>query len=226
MSMIHTAMVRCGACGEETEARWAASVNADRRPDLRDAILSGSFQSLTCPNCETAVRLPAHLTYLDHGRGDWLLVEDIDQLGTWAETETEALSVFRETFGPGASAAAQELAEGVSPRVVFGWAALREKLLCTEHGVDDVTLELVKLATMRSGMDTPVGSGVALRLSAVDDDTLTLDAVDEKTERVDASASVPRSLLDDVADEPAAWAALREQLVTGPFVDINRMVVG
>ena len=33
----------------QTGFRLAASVNADRRPDLREAILEGSFQAETCP---------------------------------------------------------------------------------------------------------------------------------------------------------------------------------
>lgn len=38
-------MATCPACGAELEAETVASVNADRRPDLRDAILDGIFSA-------------------------------------------------------------------------------------------------------------------------------------------------------------------------------------
>ena len=36
------------------------------------------------------------------------------------------------------------MGEGFQPRLVFGWPALREKLLCASLSLNDVDLELLK----------------------------------------------------------------------------------
>src|SRR6185437_14909973 len=149
MSIFNDATATCPNCGEAVEISWAASVNADRRPDLRVAVLDGSFQAETCPTCGTQMRLPSHLTYVDIARHTWVLVESPDQIGDWHAHEKQAQSLFDESFGPTAPAAARELAEGVSPRLVYGWPALREKIICNTLGLEDVTLELLKMAVIR-----------------------------------------------------------------------------
>jgi len=226
MSIFNTATATCPECGEPVEISWAASVNADRRPDLRSAILDRSFQAEFCPTCGQPMRLPPHLTYVDLARRNWILVEDVAELPQWAVHEAEAGKLFEESFGPAAPPVAQELASGVRPRLVFGWPALREKLICTELGLDDVQLELLKLAVMRGVAGTPVGDGLALRLVAGNDDTLTLDVVNDATETAVSTTELPRSLYDDIGTDTAAWAPLRARLVNEIFVDVQRFMIG
>src|SRR3954471_7312048 len=129
MSLFTTAEVTCGACGNKHEVLRAASINADRREDLRQAILDGSFQLETCVSCGERMRLPAQVSYLDIGRGQWIIAEDTAGLETWREAEARAQGLFDSTFGRAAPPLARELGGGLAPRLVFGWPAMREKLL-------------------------------------------------------------------------------------------------
>ena len=171
------------------------------------------------------LRLPAHLTYLDIGRRNWIVLEDAELIGDWATQEAETQALFDTTFGAGAPAMARSLADGLQPRLVYGWPALREKLRVTDYGLDDVTLELLKLALMRGAAGTPVGPGVALRLVAASDASLTFDATDEQTEASLGAAVVPRSLYNDIKGDAETWAALRAELTNRVFVDINRLMM-
>src|SRR4051794_37808401 len=149
MSLFTPESVTCGACGKTSQVLRAGSINADRREDLRQAILDGSFQAETCPHCGERMRLPAKLSYLDIGRRQWIIAEDTTELETWREAEGRAQALFDTTFGRAAPRLERELGSGLAARVVFGWPALREKVLCGGLGLDDLTLELLKLAIMR-----------------------------------------------------------------------------
>src|SRR5581483_8553084 len=140
MSVFHQAIVKCSNCGTENGVEVSASVNADRRPDLRTAILDGSFQAVPCASCGTTLRLPPHLTYLDMGRGQWIVVDAFAALPNWKASETEAQGAYDLAFGADAPEAAREIGEGLSPRLVFGFPALCEKLIVGDLGLDDTTL--------------------------------------------------------------------------------------
>ncbi len=226
MSIFNSANAVCPECGETVEISWAASVNADRRPDLRLAILDSSFQAEPCPICESTMRLPPHITYLDVARGHWILVEDVTELSRWPALEEEADRLFSDSFGAKAPSMAKDIGTGMQKRLVFGWPALREKLFCAELGLDDVELELLKVAVIRGVDDVPIGEDLALRLVAGDSETLTFDVTDDDTEERVATTEVPRSLYDDIVGDTDAWAPLREQLVTETFVDVARFMVG
>jgi hypothetical protein len=223
MSIFNTAVMTCPACQHETEISWVASVNADRRPDLRDALLDGSLQAEPCSVCGEKLRLPPHLTYVDMARGNWLLVDTVDEIPNWRAHELEATTLFDDAFGASAPQVAQELAKGVSPRIVFGWPALREKVLCSALGIDDVTLELLKTSVIRNVPGMALGQ--SLRLTGGTDTSLTLAVMDDASEAVTATTDVPRSLIDDIAGDVAAWAPLRARLTAGPLVDVARFVL-
>lgn len=225
MSIFNTAQATCPSCGDKVEISWAASVNAVRRPDLRAAVLDRSFQAKDCPSCGTRMRLPPHLTYVDMARGDWVLVNAANELPAWTEKEAEAKALFDDSFGPSAPAASREMADGVRPRIAFGWPALREKLICTELGLDDVTLEILKIAMIRT-LGGAALAGPTLRLVKGDDKTLTFDIVDDATEASTLTTDVPRGLYDDIAGDTAAWAPLRERFANTALVDLTRFTVG
>src|ERR1700710_1353279 len=153
MSLFNTAQVECPACGRKQDVQLVASVNAGRRPDLRAAILDRTFQFRQCDVCETPLRLPLHMTYLDMGRRAWILAETTEALPHWPDAVAEANATFEETYGAGAPAAVQDLAGGVSPRIVFGWPALREKIVCNDLALDDVVVETMKAAILRTRPD-------------------------------------------------------------------------
>jgi hypothetical protein len=226
MSRFFSETFPCPNCKKPMGFGIVASVNADRRPDFREAILQGTFQRGTCTQCAKPFRIEPELTYFDGGRRQWILVEPAARLGDWPALEQNARSTFDRTYGPEAAKSVQKLGKTLQARVTFGWAALREKLLCAQHGLDDVTLELVKIALIRSLDDVPLGSQNELRLTDLQRDELKLSWIIAAAELPIENLSVPRALYDEIAADQTGWSELRAQISSGPFVDVHRLLVG
>jgi hypothetical protein len=222
MSIFDEATADCPACGAESEFEAVVSVNGDRRPDLRAEILAGTFQACACPKCGTQVRLPPQFTYLELRRQHWIAVHPPAAVEDWQAHEQAALETFDEAFGKDAPEAAQELATGLVPRVVFGWAALQEKLLAAELGLDDVVLELLKIALVNELAGLTVTADAEMRLSDGDTETLGFDWLHAETGEVLESFAVPRQAYDDIAADSGPWDALRARMVGPAFVDLKR----
>ena len=226
MSMFHPATITCPKCGTEMTVERNASVNADRRPGLRAAILDGSFQATECAKCHAAMRLPPHLTYIDVGRGNWIAAEPATMLEQWPEVEEEVFDVYARAFGDEAPAAARELGEGLRPRLVFGWAALREKLICEDLRLDDTTLELLKMAIMRDVDSPPAADETELRLVGGDAENLAFQWIVTRSERPIAALSVPRDVYDGIVESPDPWEVARGKFENVFLVDLRRLIAG
>ncbi len=226
MSLFKSVTLTCPACGEAMAFDAAYSVNADRRPDLREAIVEGTFQRHSCPACEATFRLDPEMTYLDVAQGQWIVVHPARALGDWEQYEGEAVSSFSTSYGEKASPAAKAIGDDLDARVAFGWSALREKLLIAEAGLNDADLELVKIAMLRGLDNMPLGEDTELRLVAVEDDELVMAWVRVDGETVVETLRVPRDLYDEIAADKKGWQPLREAVTQGPFVDMQRLMVG
>jgi len=204
----------------------ADSVNADRRPDLREDVLNRRFQIQTCKHCDESFRLDPQLNYLDVGRNQWISVQPYDQMREWVDLEVAAENVFEEAYGNRAPDAAKEIGSGITPRLTFGWAAMREKIVLNAAELDDVTVELMKIAMIRGLGDVPLNPGVECRLvGETEDGELVLSWIDAQTEATVEEMRVPRSLYDEIAGDDD-WNALRSSLKTGPFVDLQKLYMG
>jgi len=225
MSLFVPVSAECSQCCTQVKADLAASVNADRRPDLRDAILDGSFQSMACPTCGTSVRFPAHLSYIDMNRGQWILVEDASRLAELTQVESEAQDLYDRFFGKRAPPLQQTIGHEMTPRLVFGWPALREKLIAQTAGLDDITLELFKISILRNVPAPPLADTTELRLIDIDDATLTLRWLNASNEEGIADLTLERPLFDEFALSLEKWAALRADLEGVLFVDLKRILL-
>jgi hypothetical protein len=225
MSLLHKAIATCQSCAAETAVRYAASVNADRRPDLRAAILDGSFQSEACPGCGARLRLPAQLTYLDLAFGQWIIANPAEALAQWPAEEAYAVRIFERSFGAEAPEAAREIGREVTPRVVFGWPALREKILCTAFQLDDTILELLKIAVLRNVSNPPLEAAAELRLTGRDGAELELTWMNAVSEKQVANLMVPGGIYDDIAVDLTPWAGLSARVRGSMFVDMQRLLI-
>ena len=72
MSLFQSVNLTCPSCDSLITMDSVGSVNADRRPDLRDDIIHNRFQDVTCENCGNSFRLQPNFNYLDAGRGQWI----------------------------------------------------------------------------------------------------------------------------------------------------------
>jgi hypothetical protein len=224
MSLFTPVNAQCPACGTENELQVVGSVNADRRPDLRRQILDRTFQAATCTHCATKFRLPPLFTYVDFERNQWIQAHPSDEVAAWEEHEKDAQEIFDAVYGADAPEAAQEIGQAMNRRLTFGWPAVTEKLLCGELGLDDVTLELLKIAVLRSVPRPPLADGAELRLERAEDGKLVLSWMISATEARLNSLRIPRDVYDDIAGD-AAWAELRHELTGHMFVDMNRLLI-
>lgn len=225
MSLFQTVSVPCPACGKPNAFEAAHSVNADRRPDLRDAILDGSFQRQDCASCGESFRMDPEFNYIDVGAGQWIGCFPSAELGRWRAAEARARAAYDRTFGAAAPASARALAEKMDVRVVFGWAALREKLLARAEGLDDLSLELVKIAMLRGTDNGSLGDATELRLGGTDGLDLQMAWIVAANERPVELLRVPRQLYHDIDQDRAGWASLREELGQGLLVDYQRLML-
>ena len=226
MSLFNSVALTCPSCGLEQAFDAVMSVNADRRPDLRTAIIADEFQRVNCARCSAALRLDPDFTLLDQAQGLWIDAAPLAALAHWKQREDLTRATFNEAYGAGASKGAVAIGGRLRVRLTFGWAALREKLFAADQVLDDVALELCKTVILRSGAPAAISATTELRLLDVQGDDLVfvwVDAVDQ--ERGD-SLQVSRSLYNDIAgDTSGDWQSLRDTLTVGPYVDINRVLI-
>ena len=225
MSLFENVTLPCPACGESVEFEAVSSVNADRRPDLRDAILDGTFQQEPCGNCKVPFRLDPQFSYAHTGGGQWIVVHPFGSIGDWENLEKRARQSFERSYGPAAPPAARSLGAGLKPRLVFGWPALREKILAAQNGLDDIELELTKMAVLRNSDEAPITANTELRLVDIKDGQLIMSWVVPNTEEVAQTLGVPRGLFDEIAADRKGWQTLRDELSGNLFIDMQRLML-
>jgi hypothetical protein len=224
MSIFAEATAICPTCRTEASLTWPASINADRRPDLRAAILDGTLYTLPCRTCGETLTFEPHISYLDVGRRQWILAESVDEAARWREHETNAGRVFDLAFGAASSPAARAIGERLATRIVFGWPAMAEKLRCADLGIDDAVLEVLKLAIVGQGPSRPLNPDLDLRLLGQEGTDLALAWVDRETGEATEQLTVPEAAWLAIKAEPEPWRDAMAA-VTGPlFVDMSRLL--
>ena len=206
MSLFEPAELACPACGVLITAELSNSVNADRRPDLRDEIMAAQFQRVPCDACGIAVQLPPALTYVDMARSQWILANPAASLAEWTELESIVRDTFEASYGAAAPSVAQEIGRALRPRIVFGWPALRERLIAAAEGIDDVDLECLKLGGVRNVGGSLLNDESEFRLVDADEDTLVLAWLVSDTEQELSFLEVPRATLAQIAGDAALVA--------------------
>ncbi len=140
MSTFQSQVVPCASCGVAFQVHVLEGLHISRLPDQRRAILDERFHAFACPGCgdTTVVLTPA--IYTDFDRSHYVAVE-VD--GDWRDHRERHRQVFDQSFlyGPGI---AEGLSRSLVCRLVFGYRALREKLLLWDGGFDDRVFEAMK----------------------------------------------------------------------------------
>jgi hypothetical protein len=225
MSIFNTTELACPNCATRVSFDLVHSVNVDRRPDLRQAILDRSFQREACPACGHTFRVEPEFTYLNLQRGQYIAVWPIGRLGEWKALEARSQAAFDKSFGAGAPPQVRALGKKLAPRVVFGWAALNEKLIAADAGIDDRSLELGKAGALGNLDIVPVGAEQELRLVAVQDDELKLGWITTGGDELVDVIGLPRSAIAEIEADPEPWQELRAELSGSMFVDLQRCLL-
>jgi len=138
-------------------------LHVTRLPDQRQAILDGSFQRYKCEVCASEFVFEGQTIYTDFSRMEYIAIE-APPIGDWRADRDRHMQIYDTNveFGP---PVAKELASGLRTRLVYGLAALREKLMVWDEGIDDRVLELCKAAWFEREKIGP--TDFVLRLDAV-----------------------------------------------------------
>lgn len=222
MSIFQSTELACPVCGNTAAFDLVVSVSADRRPDLRQEILDGKFQSKSCPSCDSRFRVDPEFTFIDLARGQYIGVWPVSKRREWRACADLTLQGFDAAFGRNAGPEAQAIGGTIEPRAVFGWPALVEKILARSAGIDDRTLELAKVAALQRLEDAPLPGANELRLVNASPTELVVAWVHTEDERLGSALRIPRSLIAEIEKAPDSWRALRDDVSEGLVVDFQR----
>lgn len=117
-------MIECPHCHMETEHKVIDHINIDRNPELRAKVQDLSVFRVKCPNCGETVLAVHPCLYHDMA----------NQFMVWLWTEDG--QVPKAEFDPLA---------GYTLRVTDSLNTFREKINILERGLDDRTIEIMKL---------------------------------------------------------------------------------
>ena len=203
--------VACPACGAEVDLQVPAVVDAERQPELAARVADYSLPRTRCPSCGGTFRVDSPFLYLDGRRG--LAVETVPSrdLADWRGLE-KRLQAF-ETRSPMPDAERYTVR-----RLVFGLRQLNEKVFVATHGLDDVRLELLKLALMSMKPELAkrlTGAFPELLLEGLSGDDLVFLVLTRDPEGAlrQAQLPVPRRLYDAMerdGDFAGGFSELRE----------------
>lgn len=125
----------CPKCGESTEGKLYSSINATNTPHLRNELLEEKLFQWRCHSCGHEVRLTYPMLYNDMKKRFMIyLIPEIDrfQLAD-ADLEDEFANL-----------------KGIRKRLAPDFNVFREKLFIFENGLDDMAVEMTKLAISES----------------------------------------------------------------------------
>ena len=226
MSIFKPVRLACPSCGAGVDFQAVSSVNADRAPHLRQQIVDETFQREACAACGTTFRLSPKFSLIDHGRDSWIAVLPATERDEWPEHEKAAAASFERAYGAGASPSIRKIGSTIRRRLVFGWAALREKLVAQDLHLDDLALELTKMALLRSSGSAPIGASTELRLLGGDATRLAFAWLLSSDESLVEGLEVERAAYDEIAaDTGGDWAELRADFDGALFVDMGRLTI-
>src|SRR5262245_6304595 len=145
MSQTATHEVRC-SCGAIVSVFCADSINAERHPHMRDAILARTLHVFRCEACLASIVVDKPFVYVDLTRRQLYSVQPQALRAQEREHGQALVEVFERTLGQHAGATARAMFDGdkFQIRLCYGSEALREKLVAHDAGLRDLALEALK----------------------------------------------------------------------------------
>lgn len=224
MSTLFSIELRC-ACAATVVVRIADSLNANRMPDARCWVLDRTLFQQPCSCGRTVVALHPVL-YTDFDRGLWIQVLPEDLRPDYHAREPEVLAAYHRAFDPGTGARFLPALGGlVSPRLVYGYEELREKVVAADHGLDDVIVEVLKLEVLATHPDLLRSGVMLLTLEGADAGSLQLRAhhfAPGGRGEILGDVVVSRALYTALAEREAALTESYPSLFEGVYVNVQR----
>lgn len=144
-------VLQCPRCGEYHNVETFTSVNTAKDPDLKARVKDGSLFVWECPHCGAKNLIKGELLYHDPE----------EKLMVWLLPEGAR--------PPGAVEEAVKQLEGYTLRRVADAGSLIEKVNIHEAGLDDVTVEMLKMVTRTEMSEkTPAVQDVPMKFFRLD----------------------------------------------------------
>jgi hypothetical protein len=234
VSQTATREIEC-SCGARVQVFVADSINAERHPHMRQAVLDRNLHVFKCSACDIGIVVENRFWYLDLDRGQFYGVwPNRDRAGDRACGET-VVNAFELALGERAGATARTLFDATTfhVRLCFGNEELREKIIACEAGLSDLALEALKVRilaeTRELGEVDLVKLGVqTMRLDHVEDNgdlAFYFEQATAPTRVLEIGMVVPRKSYDDFAAIP--WQdllATYQGIASGPHVSLLRLL--
>lgn len=141
MSKLDRTSGSCGNCGEEVDVEYWSSVNIKLDPTLKQKMLDYELNIFECPKCKSRSILPFDLLYHDMDKRLWFQLTFAEEIDASLNQQNELIKEMKELTGN----VGELMSVDYTRRLVTSYEQLVEKVLIFDEGLDDRTLELIKL---------------------------------------------------------------------------------
>lgn len=151
--------VECPHCGDSFDADFWTVVRGDRDAEVKEQILSGEFDILMCPKCETMFQHEEPFLYIDPGKD--LLAFVMPE--SYLEKKDEWIARMKKDYEPVRASLASGQGVTGEPQFLFGLAPLTA-LLETDRDREEET-EVMEFIAREAGLQLlPVRPAAAREL--------------------------------------------------------------
>lgn len=228
MSITETFSLDCD-CGARVEVLCCLSINAERHPHLREALLDRTLHQFQCGACGAALAVEKRLAYVDLPRREFYSsAPERDRAEERALAE-DVIAAWHLAFGDQAPVSVGALFDTgrFQVRLCFGLEELREKVVAREAGLDDLALEVLKAQLMAENVEWARLGVRTLRLDHVEPDgrlAFLLERASDPPTVLDVGLLVERARHDRIVATP--WRQLCASypgIASGPYVSVLRL---
>lgn len=138
MSINSKKTIKCPQCAQMSEQNVWHSITVSDSADLKRDLLSGRVNMFCCPSCGYRALIPEPLLYHDEEKSLMLSFSPCT-----GEAEREKL--FKEIRKASRESGELENLVGYNLRFVYDYNSLLEKLLIFDNGLNDRTIEVLKV---------------------------------------------------------------------------------
>lgn len=228
MSITASHKIYCD-CGAQISVFVCNSLNPERHPHFRDALMERTLHVFECGACGKRVAVENRMTYVDLGRKQFCAVAPEAERHLERQLGEELAAAWRIALGDDAPASVRALfdADSFHVRLCFGLEELREKLVAREAGLRDLPLEAFKGELMAANPEWSDAGVRTLRLDHVEEDGRLAFFFERATQPptvLDGGLLCDRARYDELAAMP--WRSLLDErpwLASGPHVSLLRL---
>lgn len=188
MSLNSKQNVRCPQCGQMSEITVWNMITVDDSADLKQDLLSGRVNMFHCPSCSHTALMPTPMLYQDDKKrllisfspcSDPILKAQLYDNVCKSSKESDELEKF----------------EGYNLRFVTDYNELLEKILIFDNGLNDKTIEVLKLMIL--SQDLEKSADRICRFGKLENDVMEFMIYDVK-ENQTYTSSVPKETYNTI----------------------------